>query len=96
MTWKPGQSGNPEGARVKARRVAVILDRALAQEDLKADEDHRIRKGIEKMLDKVAEGDLASFQAIADRSDGKPAQAITGADGGPLVIIQATAHDEKL
>lgn len=96
MPWEKGQSGNPEGARVKARRFAAVLDRALIQDELKAAEDQRLRKGIEKVLDKAAEGDLASLQMLADRLDGKPAQAITGADGGPLVIIQATAHDEAL
>ena len=62
---------------MKARRFATILERALIQEDLKAEEDHRVRKGIEKILDKIAEGDLASFQTLADRSDGKPAQSVT-------------------
>lgn len=88
MPWKPGQSGNPEGARIKARRISTILDRALAQEDLKAEEDHRIRKGIEKMLDKISEGDLAAFQTIADRTEGKPAQQIDhgNANGEPFKI----------
>ena len=73
---------------MKARRVAAILDRALTQEALKPEEDHRIRKGIEKMLDKIAEGDLASFQVIADRTDGKPAQQVNlgNADGEPFVV----------
>ena len=90
MPWQPGQSGNPEGGRLKARRVATILERALTQEDLKAEEDHRIRQGIEKMLDKVAQGDLAAFQAIADRTDGKPAQTIVGPgeDGEHEVVIR--------
>lgn len=29
---------------------------------------------------------IAGFTDLADRLDGKPAQAITGADGGPLTI----------
>ena len=62
---------------MKARRFATILERALTQEDLKADEDHRIRQGIEKLLDKVATGDLPAIQTLADRTDGKPAQALT-------------------
>lgn len=74
MTWKPGESGNPQGARVKARRFSTILERALLQEDLKAEEDHRLRKGIEKTLDKAADGDLPALQMIADRLDGKPKQ----------------------
>ncbi len=71
----------------------MILDRALAQEDLKAEEDHRIRKGIEKVLDKAADGDLPSIQLLADRTDGKPAQQIDlgNADGQPFVLkIEST------
>lgn len=75
--WLPGQSGNPEGARVKARRFADILNRAMVQEASKAEEDHRLRKGIEKILDKAAEGDLPSITMLADRLDGKPAQDVT-------------------
>lgn len=41
-------------------------------------------------------GDLGYFKETADRFDGRAAQSITGADGGPLVIIQATPLDEAL
>lgn len=75
--WLPGQSGNPEGAGSKKRRFAAILERAMVQEDLKAEQDHRLRKGIEKTLDKAAEGDLPSIVMLADRLDGKPAQDVT-------------------
>lgn len=90
MPWQKGQSGNPEGGRLKARRFATILERALTQEDLKAEEDHRIRKGIEKLLDKVADGDLASLQTLADRTDGKPAQSMTlsGDPENPLQYVE--------
>lgn len=32
----------------------------------------------------MEEGDLLAIKEINDRLDGKPAQAITGADGGPI------------
>ena len=75
----------------------MILDRALAQEDLEAEQDHRIRKGIEKVLDKVAEGDLPSIQLLADRTDGKPAQQIElgNTDGQPFVL-KVEAQDVNL
>ena len=95
MPWVPGQSGNPEGGRLKARRFSTILERALVQEDLKAEADHRIRQGIEKIMDKIAAGDLASFQTLADRSDGKPAQTIQGSDGGPLIVEVMKYSEEK-
>jgi uncharacterized lipoprotein YmbA len=82
---------------LKARRFATILDRALAQEDLKAEMDHRLRKGIEKQLDKCAEGDLAALQAIADRLDGRPAQSVTvaGDAENPLQTVSRVIIDTK-
>jgi hypothetical protein len=99
LTWKPGESGNPQGARIKARRFSTILERALTQEDLKPDEDHRIRQGIEKLLDKVSAGDLPSIAMLADRTDGKPAQQVTlaGDADNPLVakIVREVVPPEK-
>lgn len=48
----------------------------MIQEESKAEADHRLRKGIEKVLDKVADGDLAAINLLADRLDGKPAQSV--------------------
>ena len=65
-----------------------MLDRILTQEDsMKAEEDHRIRKAIEAQINKASEGDLNSLQFLADRIDGKPAQAVTlsGDPDAPLV-----------
>ena len=93
MTWEKGKSGNPEGARVKARRFGAILDRVAAQEAAKAEEDNRIRKAIDKQVDKAVEGDLASLQFIAERLDGKMPQQLDhgNADGEPFkVVVEAT------
>lgn len=54
----------------------------------------RAVQGDSKKLDKLArvlvqkaeEGDMMALKEIGDRLDGKPAQAITGGDGGALVI----------
>ena len=96
MPWQPGQSGNPEGGRLKARRFANILDRVLTQEDLRKEEDHRIRKGLEKLLEKIADGDLASIQFLADRTDGKPAQQLT--IDGDMILRKAAQEltDDQL
>jgi hypothetical protein len=70
MAFQPGHKlakGN-KGARL----IEEAIRRAIAQEDGK-----RIREGVEKLLDKVAEGDLAAFNILADRLDGKPNQSIT-------------------
>jgi hypothetical protein len=73
---------------------AVI--RAIKARDAEAKEDGAtLRRIAENLLD-MASRELAAACQLRDTLDGKPAQAITGADGGPLVIIQATAHDEAL
>ena len=90
MPFEPGQSGNPAGTKMPKRFMAA-LDRAIAQDDSK-----RLRDAAEKLLTKAADGEPWAIGMLADRLDGKAAQAITGADGGPLVVIQATAHDEAL
>lgn len=73
---------------------AVI--RAIKARDAEAKEDGAtLRRIAEALLDKAGE-ELAAMVQLRDTLDGKPAQAITGSDGGPLVIIQATSTDEGL
>lgn len=67
------------------------LNRAVAQDDGK-----KLRAAAEKLIDLAVAGDVGALRELGDRLDGKVAQAITGADGGPLVVINATPHDEKL
>lgn len=70
MPFEPGHKlgkGN-KGARL----IEEALRRAVTQEDGK-----RIREGVEKLLDMFAAGDLAAFDRIADRLDGKPHQSVT-------------------
>lgn len=82
MPFKPGESGNPSGDSRTARKIREILWRACAQEDFK-----RVRQGIEKTLDSVAEGDLESLEFVRDTTDGRPAQAVQvmGDEDHPLV-----------
>lgn len=82
--------GNTNAAK-ENRRWSETLNRAIAQ-----DNGERLRKAAEQLLSAAASGEPWAIKEVADRLDGKPAQAITGADGGPLVVIQATAHDEAL
>lgn len=89
MAESGAQPGNQNATKNKPWRAA--LDRAIAQDDGK-----RLRSAAEKLLTCAAAGEPWAVKEIADRLDGKAPQAITGADGGPLVVIQATAHDEAL
>src|SRR3954465_1377968 len=49
----------------------------------------RLRRIAEKLAEKAEEGDLAAIRELADRLDGKPAQAQvhSDADGGPLRVV---------
>jgi hypothetical protein len=51
----------------------------------------------EALLTKAEAGEGWAIQEVANRFDGKPAQAVelTGEGGGP-VVIQATGYDEAL
>lgn len=80
MPWKKGESGNPDGLAPKKIWIAA-LNRAIAQDDGK-----KLRSAAEKLLALAADGDVAALKELGDRLDGKPAQAITGVDGGPLTI----------
>ncbi len=90
MPFEPGKSGNP-GGRAKAKPYQEALLKVL-----KRDEDDQVPSG-KTNLDKLArihvlkalEGDVPAIRDIADRLDGKPAQAIIGGDEGdnPINLI---------
>lgn len=75
----------------KDKPFADAIKRAIAQDD-----GDRLRAIAEKLLTMAADGDMQAIKELADRTDGRAPQAITGADGGPLVVIQASNLDEKL
>ncbi|MET3929569.1 HEAT repeat protein [Lysobacter sp. OAE881] len=75
MAFQKGQSGNP-GGRPKEDAEIKALARAAGPE------------AIDKLLELLRGDDrrtaLAAAQALLDRGFGKPAQAITGDEGGPI------------
>lgn len=77
MAFQKGQSGNP-GGRPKEDAEIKALARAAGPE------------AIEKLLELLRGDDrrtaLAAAQALLDRGYGKPAQAITGDEGGPIEL----------
>ena len=64
-----------------------MLERVLTQDAALAEMDQRLRKAIDAQMNKAAEGDLAAIQFIAERHEGRPAQAVTlaGDSENPLV-----------
>lgn len=83
MPFEPGQSGNPNGAR-KPRAFAEELRMALKATD--ASDRNGLRRIADALIAKAAEGDVPAIKEVADRIDGKVAQALTGDDGEPLTI----------
>lgn len=70
-----------EYSSINNRLWANTLRRAIVQGD-----GERLRRIAERLLDKAEEGDLGAIKELGDRIDGKAAQAITGANGGPLLV----------
>ena len=91
MPFQAGQSGNPLGARkAKLWRETLMLtiNRIEDGEPLPIGRTP-LQRIIAKQVSMAIEGDGASIRDIADRLDGKPAQAIVGGDDddNPVVII---------
>jgi hypothetical protein len=83
--WKPGQSGNPHG-RPKTITLSEAYRTALAQP---VPRDPRGRCFAEKIADslvlKASRGDCRAAEEICNRLEGRPPQALTGANGLPLI-----------
>jgi len=94
MANKGGQPGNQNAAKQRLIEQAII--REIKHRDLVSGDGETLRKIAAAQIDRALDGEPFAFDRIADRLDGKPAQAITGADGGPIVIIQATHLDESI
>jgi len=82
-------AGNKNSTADK-RLFADAVRRLAVQQDGKA-----IREVVESLFKEAKEGDVQAIKEIGDRLDGKPAQAITGADGGPLEIMQVPWLKER-
>ena len=87
--WLPGQSGNPAGRKPGP---------SFMDEVRKALEKGGTLATIIKAYLKAAEkGDLRAIMDLADRLDGKPLQRqeLTGAEGGPLVVIDRDFEESR-
>lgn len=86
--FKPGQSGNP-GGRPKEKRLTEALRRKLAEPT--ADGRLYAEALAECLISLALDGDISAIREIADRTDGKPTQAmeLSGPDGGgiPSVLV---------
>lgn len=82
MAFQPGQSGNPSG-RPKIKPFQDMLNRVLAREEGDpAQGKTSLERVVIKFVAKALEGDVPAIRDMADRLDGKPAQAIVGGGEG--------------
>lgn len=94
MAQKGAQPGNKNATKEK-RMITNALRRAVAQNP------DKLRKACERVLDDAVNGNLAAFNTIADRLDGKPGQSMVlqGDEDKPLfntierVIVHAANRD---
>lgn len=84
MAERGAPIGNTNATKDK-RLITDALRRAAAQN---AD---KLKEACEKIIENAANGDLASFNVLADRLDGKPAQALNigGQEDNPLLVAPA-------
>jgi len=80
MRYQKGQSGNPGG-----RPKVVAEVRELAQSHCRA----AVERLVELMADPDGRIAVAACNALLDRGMGKPAQPLTGEDGGPMQVESA-------
>lgn len=75
--------GNQNAAKAKIWSDAVR--RALITDDPRL-QRKRLDVLAEKLVEMAMQGDISAIKEVGDRVEGKPAQSITGEDGGPIVI----------
>ncbi len=74
MTWKKGQSGNPNG-RAKDKIWGDAIRIAVNEAD-EGGGGKKLRVLAEKLIHKALEGDITAIKEIGDRLDGKAAQSV--------------------
>lgn len=85
MAFAPGNEDHLKADRTKQRRIKQRLIAELEEADDQG--ITKLAKATRAIVQKAIEGDVAAFNAIADRVDGKPVQAVVGGDedeGGPI------------
>lgn len=82
--------GRPKGSKNNPFKSALLAELRDADGNLT-----KLRQIGAKLVDKALEGDMAAIKEIADRTDGKPSQAITGPEGGPLQMVDLTNLTEE-
>ena len=82
--FQPGQSGNPSG-RPKSKPFREAIQRALEEA---GDDKAALQAVATALVGKAMMGDVPAIKELADRMDGKVAQAITGGEEyDPAIVV---------
>ncbi len=95
MPFEKGKSGNP-GGRPKTKHWRDAIRRAVL--DTEEPDPNSAVRNIDRLalalVEKALSGDVPAMKEIGDRLDGKPSQAITGEDGGPIETLELSNLSE--
>ncbi len=92
-----GQPGNTNAGKNKVWSHAI--NKALEKRSGRKDRLDAMVDLAENLLKKCDESDISALKELGDRLEGKPAQVVTGLDGGPIfaaierVIVERPAID---
>ncbi len=92
MAFQPGQSGNPNGLKLR-KIVREALTRAVLDE-VDAPTHTKLDKIVRAHLNKALEGDVPAIKEIYDRLEGKVPQGIIGGDEDDNPIRLAVSRIE--
>lgn len=87
MAYQPGQSGNPGGRPKRDKFITQQLIAALKEVD-ETTGGTKLRRIVNALLAKAAEGDVPAVREVLDRVEGKVPQAIEGGDeDNPISVL---------
>jgi hypothetical protein len=84
------QPGNQESKKADHRRARVITQQLISALNEAADDGNttKMRKLVDRLVDKAIDGDVPAIKEILDRVDGRVPQAMAGDDGeGPIRLV---------
>ncbi len=95
MTWRKGQSGNPNGRPRKNKAMSEELHRLL-QRQSPGKKETNLQVITAKLMALAEAGRLDAIKYICDRLEGRPAQAVqlTGDEKQPLRITYVDGNKE--
>jgi hypothetical protein len=91
MPFEPGVSGNPGGKPKSTKQFKDALLLAVNRAD---GDKVKLAQIAEALVEKAIAGDVQAINAVADRLDGKPVQAIAGDPENPLEFRLSGLKDE--